>query len=317
MEKLIQYFQQVFALTLKLNDVPANDLNGLPYFISDAYTFKYGKFLERKMVFMELKSRVTFTPQQFKKQIAIIEKKLNCPAVLLLSTIESYNRNRLIQRKVNFIIPGKQLFIPDLLIDIKEYRQHQRVPTAYLQPAAQCLLFYHLQKEKLNNKNYQELSVILNYTYRTIARAVENLAGLNLCTVADTKVKLLQFELPKKNLWEKAFPYLTTPVIKEGYVNDKLPEEYLYHTNITALAHYTMINEDNQKHYAIYRDNFTHLKKESKIETFSDYDGEYLLEVWKYDPKILARDKYVDPLSLYMIFEKSDDERIQWNVTKC
>lgn len=316
MRKLIKYIKQVFGLALNLNDIPGNELKGLPYFIKEAYKFRLGKLLERNIVFIELKGTKTFTPQQFKKQIEIIENKLNYPVVLLLPQIENYNRNRLIQRKINFIIPGKQIFIPDLVVDLKEYVQPVKTQTEYLQPAAQCLLLYHFQKEKLHDKDYRELSQILNYTYRTIARAVENLLGLNLCGVTDTKVKQLQFVLPPKDLWENALPYLINPVKKVGYVNEVLPGEFLLKTNITALAHFTMISEDKKMYYAIYKDHFTQLKKQNKIETFSDYDGDYVLEVWKYDPKVPARDKFVDPLSLYMIFKDSEDERIQMECDK-
>lgn len=316
MEKLTKYMEEVFGYKVRLNDIPGIDLKGLPFFIKEAYRFRYGVLFDVRIIFIELKGSEIFTPQQFKKHTEVIYDKLNDPVILLLPAIESYNRNRLIQNRINFIIPGKQIFIPDLLIDLKEFARPRKAQTEYLQPAAQCLLFYHFQKGNLNEKTYRDLSQILDYSYRTIARAVENLAALNLCKVTDTKVKHLQFEFTKKDIWEKALPYLTNPVVKAGYVNDHLPSEYLFKTNMTALAHYTMIADDKKMFYAIYNYIFNWLIKEKRIKTFNDYDGEYVLEVWKYNSKILAKNRFVDPLSLYMIFRDSEDERIQMECEK-
>ncbi len=316
MEKLTNYMEKVFGFKIKLNDIPGTDLKGLPFFIKEAYRFRYGLLRDVRIIFIELKGNEIFTPQQFKKHTEIIHDKLNDSVILLLPALESYNRNRLIQNKINFIIPGKQIFIPELLIDLKEYIQPVKKQTEYLQPAAQCLLFYHLQHKDLNDKTYRELAKILDYTYKTITRAVENLIALNLCRVTDTKTKHLQFEISGKELWDKAVPFLTKPFIKTGYLDELLPEQYLFRTNITALAHYTMIAEDKKTYFAIYNTNFNRLNKENKIMTFNDYDGRYFLEVWKYNPKTLAKKEFVDPLSLYMIFRDDVDERIEMECEK-
>jgi len=316
MKKLTKYMEEVFGYKVRLNDIPGIDLKGLPFFIKEAYRFRYGVLFDVRIIFIELKGSEIFTPQQFKKHTEVIYDKLNDPVILLLPALESYNRNRLIQNSINFIIPGKQIFIPDLLIDLKEFARLRKAQTEYLQPAAQCLLFYHFQKEDLNDITYRELTHILDYTYKTIARAVENLIALNLCRVTDTNKKHLQFEITGKDLWDKAMPYLTKPVIKTGYLDELLPEAYIFKTNITALAHYTMITEDAKTHYALYNADFNQFNKENKIRTFNDYNGTYFLEVWKYNPKTLAKDGFVDPLSLYMFFRDSEDERIQMECEK-
>ena len=77
-----------------------------------------------------------------------------------------------------------------------------------------------------------------------------------------------------------------------------------------------MIAEDKKTHYALYNANFNRFNKENKIMTFNNYDGAYFLEVWKYNPKTLAKDGFVDPLSLYMIFRDSEDERIEMECEK-
>ena len=39
--------------------------------------------------------------------------------------------------------------------------------------------------------------------------------------------------------------------------------------------------------------------------------GDYSVEVWEYNPKLLCENNYVDRLSLYLVFKNEQDERIQ------
>ena len=48
-----------------------------------------------------------------------------------------------------------------------------------------------------------------------------------------------------------------------------------------------------------------------KIKTTSNYDGDYIVELWRYDPGIFTETNYVDPLSLYLAYKDSEDERIE------
>ncbi|GAI77430.1 unnamed protein product, partial [marine sediment metagenome] len=155
------------------------------------------------------------------------------PIVLILPGMKAYNRNRLIQKHINFIIENKQIFIPSLMIDLKEYLTKPK-QKSILQPAAQCMILYHLQKQKLNYLNYKQLARLLQYRYLTISRAVENLNTLGICRVDGTKLKKIVFDLDKKELWEKALPFMNTPVKKKVYINDTLPDEIIFKTNINA-----------------------------------------------------------------------------------
>jgi hypothetical protein len=42
-----------------------------------------------------------------------------------------------------------------------------------------------------------------------------------------------------------------------------------------------------------------------------DEPGTCLLQVWRYDPKVLEVDGMVDPFSLYLSFHGETDERIE------
>ncbi len=104
---------------------------------------------------------------------------------------------------------------------------------------------------------------------------------------------------------------MKTPVKKRLYVNEPLASKFVFKTNINALAFYSNLNDDNQNYYAIHHTDFLNLKKKEKIKTFSEYFDEYVVEVWRYKPGILTNNNFVDPLSLYLSFEDTQDERIE------
>jgi hypothetical protein len=83
-------------------------------------------------------------PAAIQKQLAQVGKKWNQSVIYLRHGVTSYNRQRLIKHKVPFVIPGNQLYLPMLGMDLRErFRQvEKQKPT--LDPSTQLLLLYVL-----------------------------------------------------------------------------------------------------------------------------------------------------------------------------
>jgi hypothetical protein len=80
---------------------------------------------------------------------------------------------------------------------------------------------------------------------------------------------------------------------------------------LTALATQTMIGEREIPEYAVSADTWKRLEKEG-VETIPvDEPGTCLLQVWRYDPKVLGVDGMIDPFSLFLSFQGETDERIE------
>ena len=63
------------------------------------------------------------------------------PVVYVTTTLASYERKRLVQQKVPFIVPGNQLYLPELAIDLREYFRRRSVPpTNGFSPSTQAML---------------------------------------------------------------------------------------------------------------------------------------------------------------------------------
>ena len=310
MDNIIRYIEEITGVKIDLVKLRKEEVKNIPFYIMNDYKIWKGKLFEKELLLMEKLTPEHFTPLQYQKQMILIEKKLQNPVVFLLSEIKPYDRNRLIQKQINFIIENKQIFIPQLLIDIKEYHA-KSIRRIFLEPAAQAMILYHLQKQNLNGLNYKHIAGLLNYRYLTISRAVENLFRFGICKTEGTKEKTVVFEMDKKELWEKALPFMKTPIKKKLFINEILPDELVFSTNINALAFYTDLNDDVRKYCAINHTDFAKLQKKEEIKAISEYDGDFIVETWRYNPGILTETNYVDPLSLYIAFSDSKDERIE------
>jgi len=311
MDKLQKYIKETLGIELKLKALTKKEIDKLPLYLRN--NLKAGELLGRDIIFA-VKSGLT--PEQYKKQADVIEKVIQIPVAFVFDNIEPYNRKRLIQKKVGFIVPGKQMYLPNLLIDIKEHNKAQIKKTGKLFPAAQCLLFYYLAGNEITEINFKAIAKKLNYGTMTVTRAANTLADLNLCRIEGSKEKGLVFEKNRNQIWEDAQTHLISPVDKEYYTDDNCDFDFLYQTGINALAHYTEIAAADKSFYSVSYKTSKFLFEEKKINLINSPDAKTTIQVWKYDPGILASGNTVDPLSLFLTLRDNTNERVQGELHK-
>jgi len=309
--KIIKYLNNSFGINIEFFKVQKNELKNIPYFLTEAYNYNKVKFLNQDLIFIEKKSEEKYTAAQFKSHINIIRKNLEKPVVLILKDIESYNRLRLIKQQINFIIADKQIFLPFLQIDLNDISNAKTYNNEYLQPVSQILLLYHLQNESINGMDIDTIANKLGYSNMAISRAIRELHNKNLCKIKGKRNLTIELETNKIKLWWLIIDYLKSPVIKTFYM-DNIPEEMrFYSSNLNALSFYTNIADYGKKCIAITKNSYYKGIK-NNTEIINSYEGEIFVEVWNYDPgKLKTIKEFVDPLSLYLIFRESPDERIQ------
>jgi len=311
MKDITTYLQRILGTEINVVNATDEVLKGLPLYINSIYDMWNTVIFNKEVLLLVKNTQEQLTPIQYLKHKELLEKKTGMLIVFILSDMKAYDRNRLTQKKINFIIEDKQIFIPQLLIDLKDYLPKTKIITEALQPAAQLIIIYHIQRTQLEGFTYKDLANMLDYSYLTISRAVDNLVKLDLCETEGNKEKTLVFKATKKELWKKALPYMKSPIKKTLYINDALPKNLIFISEINALAFYSDMNNDRQKHYAIYHSEFIKLEKEGFIKETSQYDGDYHIELWRYKPNILTNNDFVDPLSLYLCYRNESDERIE------
>ena len=323
MKKLKQYIFKILGVDIEFHPVPKGKLGNLPLFIGETYHLFETCMLDNNFILVEKQNADELSILQTEKHFKIIRETFNSKVVLLLNDLASYNRKRLIEKGINFIIPDKQLFLPDMLIDLKEsLSQHiDKAQKDTLLPSAQQLVLYRIINRKSTNKieelSFKQLAVILGYTPMVITNAVEQLKSLDICTTIGEKEKHIRFNLEISEMWHdlEKRKLLASPVLKNVFV-DELPKDALMlQSNTTALPEYSDMNPDRQLYFAIQNTEFYKLQKSKALINANESEGKYCLEVWKYNPNILAIEldnkSVVDPLSLFLCLKNNPDERIQ------
>ena len=207
-------------------------------------------------------------------------------------------------------------FIPDLGVSLREYFQNIRInETETLSNVACFILFYHLYHPEETELTPTRLTRELAYSTMSISRGFQRTGKCSACL--DTKKRKkntsIHFNSHGKELWNKAHPFLASPVKKVIY----LPKDYsqsgeIYLSGLSALAEYSMINAPANRVCAMSLTRFNELKKGNRIETIpSEADEKIELQLWRYSPHIFFKDKTVDKLSLYLSLKNDPDERVE------
>ena len=324
MKTLLEYIKEVLGETIVVNRLPEYEMSKLPMYVSQMYRIYTTRLLGAELVLVQLTDEENISIAQTEKQIRNLRNLFNKTVVLLLDHVVSYNRIRLIKKKVNFIVPGKQVFLPEMLVDLKDgnttkssFKEKQK-----LIPSAQVIVLYQIlglsELWDIEQKPFKEIAFKLNYSSMAISKAVENLQVLDLVTVAGEKEKFVQFNYEKVKLWEKIDEnnFWNYPVFKRVYI-DELPAGIkTWDCNTSALPEYSDMNPSRQNYVAIGRTEYNRLNKQNLLSNANPTEGNYCLEVWKYNPGLLTDtaafpELTVDPLSLYLTLKNTTDERIE------
>jgi len=307
MNELNKYLNSILGIETTIIPLEKQLLQQLPLYVTVTYKVQETTIYGHRICLLIVRDKANIqTPDSLFKQMLFVSQKIGIPVVYVFDKIISYNIKRLIQKGINFIIPNKQLFIPALMMDLRKMPVTIQQNAELLTPIAQLVLLYHLQNEILNGFTTQQLADKLNQTYRTMSRAVKNLEDLDLCNLVGGKEKQIQFTAKGKELWLKAQSFFQNPAERIVFTGELLEGEKVYTSNINALAYYSMLNDEVRRYYAIYKDEVKNLA----VET-NKYTGDNVIEIWRYNPKQLSNNKFVDKLSLYLLFKNDSDERVQ------
>ena len=243
------------------------------------------------------------TPAHIQRHMQIMSDKCGIISIIVIRNIPSYNIQRLIYQRVNFIIVGKQMFVPSLLMDLRRLPQTGKDIKEEIPALAQCLILHSSLFEPLW-MSIHEIMEAFDVSYSTANRAVRWLKSKELVIVSRGKEKKVQMMKSGRSLWESCIAYLSSPIEKVVYSNER-PDGALL-TGMDAVRHYTNTADPNEGTcYAISKSQL------SEITAFDEKrNHQYTLEVWKYNPKLLSQSTVVDILSLYICQMSNSDEKL-------
>ena len=279
-----------------------------------AYRFYDGEYHGMRLLFAEPKGAVA-SPRNLALTADKISASLGLPVVYLLPSAPAYQRQRLIDREVYFVVSAKYAHLPMLVAN--ERVRHKKAAKA-LSPVAQYILLYHLQVESLEGLSANDVKGKLPYSYASITLGMTCLEDLGLCErIADgSKRKVLHFHRKGIELWEQAGSVFVSPVEQKVYCDGLDTQEAYPVCGINALAHYTHLNPDPERMVMMIASQFRSLAVAKAIQNPNEYDGNIVIEVWRYPPVTGSRETplWVDKLSLALSLRDDTDARVEGEV---
>lgn len=285
----------------------------LQLFLRDLYSFHECQLLDEPCLVMEVRDEQELSPATIRKHIRQIKDMWQHGVIYLHPSISSYNRKRLIENKISFVVPGNQMYLPLLGIDLREHIKGGRAVKQKISPSTQAVILFVLYNWPQNRLIPSQLAGQLNYSPMTLTRAFDEIEAAGLGDVEmESRERVLRFDVEKRSLWEKALDLLRSPVgrrIKILALHDALP---LTLAGESALSCSSMLGEPPHPVYAVNTEEWKMMQSTGEVtELIIHEPGSIEIEIWKYAPNLFAKDGIVDPLSLFLSLKNTKDERVE------
>ena len=249
------------------------------------------------------------------KHLELFDRALALP--LLLNILEGSNslQKFLIDKNISFVMGADTVYMPQFLIWIKDLcgkSNFRPTSSKKLSKLAQMLMIDTLLNPK-SDLDILFVSERFEVSAMSASRALNEIAAHKLFTIEKNGHKK-RYQLSHLIELDQILGLMESPKREEVFVkrSAQFRIDGLMETSFQALSHYSDL-ASMQNEYAIEKARF-----DKSIETYDRaYDDGYVkIELWKYDPRILAQSdsSVVDPISLYLCLIKDtnaiDDVRV-------
>lgn len=287
--------------------------HALPYFLRDSFDV-WELSLFGHLVLVALDRSPDNSPlSEIRRRLDKVSAVTSQRCIYATAALTSFERKRLIEQKVPFIVPGNQLYLPELGIDLREYfRQRASSRAGQISPSAQAMLITALLAPQWNPKWHPaETAAALGYTPMTLSRAIRELAATGIASVHKTgRSQYLRMEFSPQEIWDRVSPLLRSPVQRTIWIPTSTVEPSLMRlAGLNALAHFSILVEPKQRAYAINRT--TWHSSDVSLRSPGPMAGYIECQLWNYSPALQKGVDTVDPLSLTLSLRDNADERVQ------
>lgn len=309
MKQLTSYLRTMFGSQMFLENYYA--YGDLPMYLTENYQLFKLRVGDDEYVLAKPKNAIKLKVDSLKKQLAQIQKYTNLPPVLVLENLRLTQRNALVQSRIAFVVPEKQLYIPNRMINLTETESSLQEYGEQFAVATQ-VVFIYLLLNKIKKTNAHQLSECLPYSVATIHRALKELSSRELLYTVGSSTRKQYAISDGTEFWEKGKQYLFNPVKNRRYVTMDFGHHGFLMSGDLALLRLSYLSGASISYYASSAQDFKKIDKAKILNEHDVFDQNYsVVEIFRYDPKLLTRGNYIDVISLYAQFKDSSDERVQ------
>ncbi|MDE7420528.1 MAG: MarR family transcriptional regulator [Muribaculaceae bacterium] len=280
----------------------------IPFGLSGAYDYYQTEIYNKPFIIAGVgDDDENMAPTVLARQKEVLLKQTGIIPVFVFNKIASYLFHRYTKSNIDIVVGNRQLFLPSIFLVVSREKPEQHKEPEKPPVLFQLAVLFHLEKENIDGITMQTLAEKLKTSYATVNRGIRWMKEKGFVTLSGGKEKQIQFNYQGKDLWEKALPYLETPVDFIVYTPELGISENGLVSEQNALAEYSLLNGGPYR-IAVSKEEYKNLKKK---DIYWDPFGEAGIEVWKYDPALLSGTGVVDKLSLYLLLKDYEDERVQ------
>ncbi|MGZ7457629.1 hypothetical protein ACXPVS_12745 [Pseudomonas sp. Ma2-10] len=316
-QEIQDYFESIFGIKPEIRRWAKT--KGLPFYLLDEYAFDVVTLFDRQCLVL-LAHEPFENVAKVRKHIDVLATMLDKPILYATGALKSYERKRLIESGVQFVVPGNQFFAPQLGMDLREFYRSRQTDKNAMSPATQALLIAAIIRGW--DEDYFFRGVDLDdggqYSKMTMSRAMKEFQSFGLIEPASNeKSPRWRFVSGPKFIWKKALPVMRNPVKRVVY-SDRHPQVQRT-AGLSALSKVSMLGEPSTPVIAFTKEGWdAEIQRSGCREVGQFNDPVFEVEIWSYSPDhILGRTcvpvsrESVDPLSLYISLRDDLDDRVQ------
>ncbi|MGH8385806.1 MAG: hypothetical protein ACRESJ_09940 [Pseudomonas sp.] len=316
-QEIQNYFELIFGAKPEIKRWTKS--KGLPFYLLDEYAFDVVT-LHGCQCLVLLAHEPFENAAKIRKHIDVLKKIVDHPILYATGALLSFERKRLIEGGVQFVVPGNQLFAPQLGLDLREFYRSRQAEKKVLSPASQAVLIATL------NRGWEEMQTFRStdfidaelYSKMTLSRAMRELHSFGLIEpVSSSKSIRWRFVAAPEAIWEKSLPALQSPVKRVVYA-DWQPKVQRT-AGLSALSRMSLLGEPSIPVIAFTKESWDlEVARSGRVEVNPFDDPVVEVEIWSYSPALITGQarialppESVDPLSLYLSLRDNVDDRVQ------
>ena len=207
------------ALGVSVKTTPWSGAGQLPPVLRERYRFAKAELLGLRALLVIDTNPEEQSPATVRKHMDMLQTKQHADLIYVRAQVTAYNRKRLIEQKVPFIVPGNQMYLPMLAIDLREHFRRIREEAPTFSPSTQVVVLHALLRDAGQVLIPSEMAPLLGYSAMTMTRAFDELETARLAEVTVRgRERCLRFIGDRREIWEKAQPFLRSPVSKRLFI---------------------------------------------------------------------------------------------------
>lgn len=284
----------------------------LPAYLTGQYDFFDGTVGGVHILFLQ--SAEEPVPSAAKKHERALQPNWTGPVAFAFERIAPRTRQRMVSEGLSFVVPGNQVYLPALGVNLRERYKTRVRTTNRLRPSAQVLFLHVLTNRSPASGTPSGLARRLGYTAMAMGQALNQLEDAKLVDVRKQgRERLFELAGGPADLWLQAQPLLASPISRRLYLSGVTPSAHKGPAaGLSALATYSALAEPTVPVVALDRVKAKSLQDVRGVQELPTADeAEVEVEVWSYEPGLLSQGAAVDRLSLYLSLRDDTDERVQ------